>query len=260
MATLNVPLPRPVGDDAAPAISPESALEDAFPVGPLVVDPSPCKLPGGRPMEGKTVRLERPDAARDAALLYGATHGEHADPGQWTYMAYGPFESADAMRAVLARLVEDSRDPQWWLVRELSSGAPAGMAAFMNMVPAHRRLELGHIWYVPAAQRTAVNTETVYLMLRESFDRLGYRRVEWKCDALNARSRKSAARLGFRFEGIFRQHCIVKGRNRDTAWFAMLDADWPTIRENLEAVLYDPACRESLTALNRARVATPPGG
>ena len=91
------------------------------------------------------------------------------------------------------------------------------MAAFMNMVPAHRRLELGHIWYVPAAQRTAVNTETTYLMLRESFDRRRYRRVEWKCDALNARSRKAAVRLGFRFEGIFRQHCIVKGRNRDTA-------------------------------------------
>ena len=97
-------------------------------------------------------------------------------------------------------------------------------------------------------------------MLRESFDRLGYRRVEWKCDALNARSMRAARRLGFRFEGIFRQHCIVKGRNRDTAWFAMLDADWPTIRESFEAVLCDPACRESLSALNAPYVAVPPGG
>ncbi len=183
-------------------------------------------------MEGRTVRLDRLDAARDIGPLFEATHGEDADPGQWTYMAYGPFESADAMRAVMARLVDGSQDPQWWLVREVASDAPVGMAAFMNMVPAHRRLELGHIWYVPAAQRTAVNTETIYLMLRESFDRLGYRRVEWKCDALNARSRQAALRLGFRFEGIFRQHCIVKGRNRDTAWFAMLDTDWPRIREN----------------------------
>ncbi len=211
-------------------------------------------------MEGTTVRLERPDAARDTAPLFDATHGENADPGQWTYMAYGPFESEDAMRSVVERLVEGSRDPQWWLVRALSSGSPVGMAAFMNMVPAHRRLELGHIWYVPAAQRTAVNTETVYLMLRDSFDRLGYRRVEWKCDALNARSRTAAARLGFRFEGIFRQHCIVKGRNRDTAWFAMLDSDWPAIRKNFAAVLYDPNCRETLTALNRPYAAVPPGG
>lgn len=237
-----------------------TAMTDDFPVGPRVVDPSPGELPGGQPMEGRTVRLERPDAARDAGPLFEATHGDEADPGQWTYMAYGPFESADAMRAVVGRLVGGSHDPQWWLVRERASGAPVGMAAFMNMVPAHRRLELGHIWYVPAVRRTAVNTETVYLMLRESFDRLGYRRVEWKCDALNARSIKAAARLGFRFEGIFRQHCIVKGRNRDTAWFAMLDTDWPKIRENFAAVLYDPACRESLTDLNAPYVAVPPGG
>ena len=157
-------------------------------------------------------------------------------------MAYGPFESASAMRSVMERLVDGSVDPQWWLVRDLPSGAPAGMAAFMNIAPAQRRLELGHIWYIPAAQRTAVNTETVYLMLCESFDRLGYRRVEWKCDALNARSRRAATRLGFSFEGVFRQHALVKRRNRDTAWFAMLDTDWPRIRENFEAVLYDPAC------------------
>ena len=205
-------------------------------------------------MMGETVRLERPDAARDTSPLFDATHGEGADPGQWTYMAYGPFETAGAMRSVLERLVDGSVDPQWWLVRELSSAAPVGMAAFMNIAPAQRRLELGHIWYVPSAQRTAVNTETVYLMLCESFDRLGYRRVEWKCDALNARSRRAATRLGFSFEGLFRQHAIVKGRNRDTAWFAMLDTDWPRIRENFEAVLYDPACRVALTTLNAPHV------
>ncbi len=135
-------------------------MNDGLPVGPLVAEPSPCELPDAQPLEGRTIRLERPDAARDAAPLFDATHGEDADPGQWTYMAYGPFESADAMRSVMESLVEGSTDPQWWLVRELSSGAPVGLAAFMNMVPDHRRLELGHIWYSPAAQRTAVNTET----------------------------------------------------------------------------------------------------
>ena len=259
MVTLNVPVSRSPATHGANR-SRVDAVTDGFPVGSRLAAPSPCELPGGRPMEGTTVRLEHPDAARDAALLFDATHGEDADPGQWTYMAYGPFENADAMRSAMERLVEGSTDPHWYLVRGQSSGSPVGMAAFMNMVPAHRRLELGHIWYVPAARRTAVNTETVYLMLRESFDRLGYRRVEWKCDALNARSGKAATRLGFRFEGIFRQHCIVKGRNRDTAWFAMLDSDWPEIRKNFEAVLYDPACRESLTTLNVPYVAVPPGG
>ena len=225
-------------------------MSDGFPVGPPVMDPSPCELPGKRPMEGKTVRLERPDPHRDAPRLFEATHGAGSDPGQWTYLPYGPFDSADAMRRVLVGPAEGSEDPQWWLVRELSSGAPMGMVAFLNMVPAHRRLELGHIWYAPAAQRTAVNTETVFLMLCESFNGLGCRRVEWKCDALNARSMRAAPRLGFSYEGIFRQHCIVKGRNRDTAYFAMMDTDWPQIRQNFETVLYDPRSSESLRALN----------
>jgi RimJ/RimL family protein N-acetyltransferase len=103
-----------------------------------------------------------------------------------------------------------------------------------------RVLELGHIWYVPEAQRTGVNTEAVYLMLSESFDRLGYRRVEWKCDSLNERSRRAAIRLGFTFEGIFRQHMIVKGKNRDTAWFSLLDHEWPDAKKRLEASLRGP--------------------
>jgi RimJ/RimL family protein N-acetyltransferase len=100
-----------------------------------------------------------------------------------------------------------------------------------------RRLELGHIWYVPDAQRGRANTETAYLLLRQAFDVWGYRRAEWKCDALNERSRAAALRLGFTFEGVFRQHMIVKGRNRDTAWFAMLDADWPSRRAAMETWL-----------------------
>jgi RimJ/RimL family protein N-acetyltransferase len=124
------------------------------------------------------------------------------------------------------------------------------MVSFLNVDAAMRRLELGHIWYAPAAQQTEANTEATYLMLRESFEELGHRRVEWKCDALNARSRSAALRLGFTFEGVFRQHMIVKGRNRDTAWFSMLDGEWPPARGAFERWLSaDPAGRPSLASL-----------
>jgi RimJ/RimL family protein N-acetyltransferase len=127
-----------------------------------------------------------------------------------------------------------------------------GVVSFMNIDPPMRRLELGNIWYVPAAQRTRANTEAAFLMLREAFDALGYRRVEWKCDALNRRSREAALRLGFAFEGVFHQHMIVKGRNRDTAWYAMLDRDWPRVRANMNRWLAeDPP--PSLRELSRRR-------
>ena len=197
--------------------------------------------------EGTCVTLRPVDPARDVDGLYAGSHGRAVVEGLWTYMAYGPFEGRDAMRAWLETCAR-SADPLFLTVH--ADGHPAGMASFMNVVPGMRRLELGHIWYVPGAQRTRVNTETVYLMLRESFDALGCRRVEWKCDALNARSRAAARRLGFRFEGIFRSHMIVKGRSRDTAWYAMTDEDWPAIRANLERWLSSGETRVSLAALN----------
>jgi RimJ/RimL family protein N-acetyltransferase len=125
------------------------------------------------------------------------------------------------------------------------------LVSFLNIVPDMRRLELGHIWYGLAAQRTKINTETIYLMLRETFDGLNYRRAEWKCDALNARSRAAALRLGFRYEGIFRQHMIYKGRNRDTAWYAMMDHEWPRIKANMERWLESDPGAISLSALNK---------
>jgi RimJ/RimL family protein N-acetyltransferase len=133
---------------------------------------------------------------------------------------------------------------------ESRDAGPVGMAAFLNIVPEHRRLEIGHIWYAPSAQRTEANTETAYLMMREAFDELGYRRVEWKCDALNARSRAAALRLGFTFEGVFRAHMIVRGRNRDSAWFSLLDTEWPAVRDALERWLgTDPERRPPLASL-----------
>ena len=124
-----------------------------------------------------------------------------------------------------------------------------GMISVMRITSAHGVAELGHIWYGLAAQRSPVNTESVFLLLRHLFDDLGYRRVEWKCDAENVRSRAAALRLGFRFEGIFRQHMVVKGLNRDTAWFAMLDTDWPARKANFERWLADGG-RTSLSELN----------
>ena len=130
------------------------------------------------------------------------------------------------------------------------------MISILRITPAHGVAELGHIWYGLAAQRTPVNTESVFLLLRHLFDDLGYRRVEWKCDAGNARSRAAALRLGFQFEGLFRQHMIVKGRSRDTTWFAMLDTDWPARKANFERWLADEG-RTSLSGLNG--VARTPG-
>jgi RimJ/RimL family protein N-acetyltransferase len=145
-------------------------------------------------------------------------------------MPYGPFADVEAMRAWLVSIAT-SEDPLFFAVVDLERDTPVGMASFLNVDAAMRRVELGHIWYGPAAQRTRANTEAAALMLAHAFGDLGYRRVEWKCDALNERSRTAALRLGFTFEGIFRRHMIVKGRNRDTAWFSMLDTEWPNVRD-----------------------------
>ena len=222
---------------------------DVFPVGPSVATHVADAPDPRRELAGKQIRIRRPDPGNDADELFAATHGEDADPGQWTYMSFGPFADRQAMRAWMNDLAPSS-DPDYRVVDDLESGKPVGMVSFLNIERQHRTIELGNIWYTPAAQRSRVNTEAMYLLLGECFDQLGYRRVEWKCDALNARSRAAALRLGFSFEGIFRQHLIVKGRNRDTAWYAMLDGDWPGIRANFERSLYDPSCQRSLRELN----------
>ena len=165
-------------------------------------------------------------------------------------MSYGPFDSTHSMQMRL----EDgaiSEDPLFFTVHYLESKQRIGMVSFLNIVSDMRRLELGHLWYSPDSQRSNVNTEAIYLMLCEAFDRLKYRRVEWKCDSLNEKSRSAALRLGFKFEGIFRQHIIVKGRNRDTAWYSMLDSEWAAIKKHMEMWLYqNPDQQLSLTALN----------
>ncbi len=218
------------------------------PIGELV-DPTPAVPPSAAPMDGEVVALVPVDPDAHAPALFRVTHGTAEAEAVWTYMGYGPFGDEATMGAWLGGLV-DSADPRFFTVIERASGAPVGVVSYLNVDTAMRHVELGHIWYVPSVQRTKVNTETVYLLLRRAFDELGNRRVEWKCDALNARSRAAALRLGFTFEGIFRQHMIVKGRNRDTAWFAMLDAEWPSRRADLERWLTAAPGTLSLSALH----------
>jgi RimJ/RimL family protein N-acetyltransferase len=229
-----------------------------LPVGDLVSNPASAPPPQRRTLTGRHVALTPLVAERDAHDLYQASHGSALKEQLWTYMARGPFEGEASMSAWL-RDCEASADPLFLTVRASGEGAqPVGMVSFLNVVASMRRLELGNIWYTPAVQRTKVNTEAAYLLLTEAFDVLGYRRVEWKCDALNARSRAAAIRLGFQAEGSFRQHMIIKGRNRDTAWFAMTDGDWTTVKPNLERWLATEGGEPSrLPRLNAGRLASP---
>ena len=221
-----------------------------LPVGQLVRPIDNPTPPRRQTYGGQFVTLTPIDSAADAPELYAASHGDPDREQLWTYMTAGPFADQAAMQGWLAQC-QPSTDPLFFTVTDQVVGRRVGIVSFLNIVPAQRRVELGNIWYAPEAQRTKINTESIYLMLCESFDHLHYRRVEWKCDSLNARSRAAALRLGFQFEGIFRQHMIVRGRNRDTAWFAMTDGDWPRVKGNLERWLYAGGEKLSLTELNQ---------
>jgi RimJ/RimL family protein N-acetyltransferase len=223
---------------------------DERPVGEPV-GTMPAKRPARTPLEGRFVTLVPVDPATHAHGLFASSHDGSAEAERmWTYLPYGPWPDEAAMRTWVDRLPA-SEDPLFLTVIERATGDPVGIVTFMSVDPAMRHVELGNIWYSPRAQRTRANTESVYLMLRDAFDVLGNRRVEWKCDSLNARSRTAAERLGFTFEGVFRQHMIIKGRNRDTAWYSMLDHEWPGVRPNFERWLeQDPP--PSLRELNAA--------
>ena len=210
-----------------------------LPVGPHVPDITAAALPKAPPA-GKFVLLRPLEPAADAPGLFAVSHGSPQHDAIWTYLAYGPFADAAAMETWLQEQAPKT-DPLFLAVCGRENGETLGMVSFLNIVPDMRRLELGHIWYGLKTQRTKTNTESIYLMLRSAFEDWHYRRVDWKCDSLNARSRAAALRLGFRYEGLFRQHMIYKGRNRDTAWFAMMDHEWPAVKRGMEEWLYDEA-------------------
>ena len=206
------------------------------PVGPIV-DPLPVgNVPDMRPLHGRWMRLDHVSAAKHAADLYASFDGKDPEGHIWTYLGYGPFASLEEFTEwVKAR--EAARDPWFYAFVRRDTGRAVGMGSFMRNDAANGVIEIGHIWMSPELQRTREATEAIYLMMRHCFDDLGVRRLEWKCDSLNAPSRKAADRFGFTFEGVFRQHFIVKGRNRDTAWYAMLDRDWPKARAAFETWL-----------------------
>ena len=226
-----------------------------LPLGEPVENTNPALPPARRCYEGRYVELHPIDPQRDAADLYHNSHGSRLKNRIWTYMSCGPFSDETDMQRWLSTC-KASGDPLFLTAVSRELAQCVGVVSFLNIVTPMRSLELGNIWYSPVVQHTNINTETIFLMLSEAFDALNYRRVEWKCDALNARSRIAALRLGFSFEGIFRQHLIVKGRNRDTAWFAMLDRDWPAIKSNMQRWLYSDEKDLSLTALNKPLLRT----
>jgi RimJ/RimL family protein N-acetyltransferase len=203
------------------------------------------RKPDAVTLEGSLVKLVPLDLERDLDALYAASDGRPTSWGErrtgsydpdasvWRYMPAGPFCDPAGLAGYLRGLLA-APDGLCLCVTDPRSDQQLGVVNYQANVPEHLKIELGGIWYSPVAQRTGANTEATYLMLDHAFG-LGYRRVEWKCDALNERSRHAAERLGFTFEGVQDAHYIVKGRNRDTAWFRMLDSEWPGVRERLRA-------------------------
>jgi RimJ/RimL family protein N-acetyltransferase len=214
----------------------------------IAVDPSPAPRPQPGVLSGRVVTL-RPFHLGQAGVLYEATHGSDKED-LWRYMGDGPYLSPAAFEAAFEQK-QNSVDPLFFAIVDNASGVPVGQASYLRVDPVNRVIEVGNIIFSAALQRSCGATEAMYLMARHIFDDLGYRRYEWKCNALNQPSRRAALRLGFVFEGIFRQHMIVKGRNRDTAWFSMLDLEWPQRRTNFEQWLapsnFDPAGRQALS-------------
>jgi RimJ/RimL family protein N-acetyltransferase len=228
------------------------------PVGPLI-DAHSAMRPERVTLRGRAVTLIPLDAETHAAALFQAANSRDKDR-VWTYLADGPYGDAAVFKAAIAAKAQ-SADPLFFAVLDNASGLAVGYQSLMRIDATHRVIEVGNVLYTPALQRTIGATEAQYLFAAYVFDQLGYRRYEWKCNDLNAPSKRAATRLGFVFEGVFRQHMIVKGRSRDTAWFAMLDSEWPARRAAFERWLapdnFDDAGRQkvSLTSLNRGPAA-----
>jgi len=223
------------------------------PIG-VAVDSSPAQAPQPITLRGRFVTLAPLNPEEHGDSLYEKSHGEERE-SLWRYLFDGPYPTRPAFDARL-RQMATSKDPLFFTILDHAAKAAVGYASYLRMEPAHRCIEVGNILFTPALQRTPGATEAMYLMARHVFEDLGYRRYEWKCNSLNEPSRRAALRLGFTFEGIFRQHMMIKGRNRDTAWYALLDAEWPTRKAHFEKWL-SPANfdgrgqqRESLARMN----------
>ena len=192
----------------------------------------PAKTPDNRTLEGRYIRLEKLDPARHGDDLWLAFQGPDSDPALWDYLPYGPFTEREAFDAWLQNNAA-SRDPHFYTVIDLKTGQAQGTISLMCIVPDHGRIEIGHVTFGAPMQRSPRSTEAVYLLAKEAFA-LGNRRLEWKCNNDNARSKRTAVRLGYTYEGLFRQHMVVKGKNRDTTWYSIIGTEWPPIAAGFE--------------------------
>ena len=205
------------------------------PIGPAVADWTGARAPSRTSIEGVSCRLEPLEVMRHAQALYDAC-AEDREGRLFTYLPYGPFESVENYAAWMRGMCADP-DLQPFAIVEAGDGRPVGVASYLRAAPAAGSIEVGHLCYAPALQRTRAATEAMFRMMARAFEEWGYRRYEWKCDALNGPSRAAATRLGFRYEGTFRSHLVTKGRNRDTAWYSIVAGEWPALRRAFEAWL-----------------------
>jgi RimJ/RimL family protein N-acetyltransferase len=215
-------------------------------------------VPARTALVGRYATLEPLDVARHASDLFEASHGSEAALRIWDYLPWGPWKSEAEFVNVL-RQQSAGQDQVYYAIRGAAGEKACGQICFLDIQPEQGVIEIGSIWFGLALRRTRSATESIYLMLRYAMDDLGYRRMQWRCNALNAASRAAARRLGFRFEGIFHNHMIFKGRNRDTAWYSILDDEWPEVREIMERWLapenfdQDGTAKTSLAALMEER-------
>lgn len=215
-------------------------------LGLPVTDWQPRPTPPREVMAGRSCRLEPVDPVRHADALHRANALDR-EGAMWTYLPYGPFDSEAEYRAWMEKTCLGD-DPQFFAIIDLHSNAPVGLAAYLRIDRANGVIEVGHLAYAPPLQRTRAATEAMYLMMSRAFA-LGYRRYEWKCNSLNHPSRAAAQRLGFSYEGTFRQAVVSKGRNRDTAWYSVIDSEWPALRAAFELWL----APENFDAMGRQR-------
>ena len=214
---------------------PELINDLGQPIGFPLPDWQACEHPRGATMQGRLCRLEPVDLDKHASDLFAA-FSQDPDHHNWTYLPYGPFATEEELRSwMLSACLGD--DPCFFSVVDLATEKAVGVASYLRIEPGVGVIEVGHIHFSPLMQGKPISTEAMYLMMRQVFDVWAYRRYEWKCDALNRPSCAAARRLGFMFEGIFRQATMYKQRNRDTAWYSILDGEWPTARAVFESWL-----------------------
>jgi RimJ/RimL family protein N-acetyltransferase len=214
-------------------------LEQPYPrplSGAPVTELPAALIPSRAPLRGKHAELVAQDARLHAADLYAAGHDSEQGLRTWDYLAYGPWASLEDYHATM-RTQSATFDTIFYAIRALDSECFQGQSSFLDINPQMGVIEIGHIWFGPELARTRAATEALYLMIRHAMDDLGYRRIHWRCNSLNEKSRQAARRLGFRFEGVFYNHMIFKGKNRDTAWYSILDDEWPEVRGILETWL-----------------------